>query len=307
MKYDGQNAKYLAPNLTDLAEHITLGGITSMARQSSPDSIVWFGLGTGDFRSMVYERDQNVVAWSKHPIAGNVMSVAVLPNESQGEDEVWIAIARTVNGTTSTRIERFAWRNYWITQNNIANCIFVDASITASTALSGGLYKISGLSHLIGQTVAVLADGVSIGTFTVSGSGTITVPNAITIAQVGLPYTYKLEPMRPDISTRAGTSHGSIVTVKEMAISFLNTLNALYCTVDTVFYPNTLYPQVLFMIDWTNPQWYNSCSIAGLFTGDVVVSTDSGFSLENPLIIEGSDVYPCTVRCLVPRQEVTGR
>ena len=36
------------------------------------------------------------------------------------------------------------------------------------------------------------------------------------------------------------------------------------------------------------------------------VVADGGFSVEDPFQIEGSDPLPCTVRCIVPHNEVTG-
>ena len=283
--------KYVAPDLTSLAEHITSGKIVSIAHQKNPDSILWCVLDDGELISMTYERKENVVGWAVHPIDGDVKSVCVVPSTS--EDYVWLTIERTINSNTVSYIERMNSRTF----TDIEDAIFVDSGLT-TTAPAASIT----LAHLIGETVAILGDGVVMDTAVVGGGGTTAVKLAgvatnATVVQAGLAYTYKLEPMRPDVQTQGGTTHGSIVKVPEMGISFLNTMNAKYGTSDTKLYD----------IDWDNVRWTNNTEITDLFTGDVIVSVDGGFSLDNPLIISGSDPLPCTVRALIPKMEKTGR
>lgn len=64
--YNGEKDKYVAPDLTTLAEHITEGGITAIAHQKNPDSILWAIRADGTLLSMCYEREQNVVGWARH-------------------------------------------------------------------------------------------------------------------------------------------------------------------------------------------------------------------------------------------------
>ncbi|GAF83322.1 unnamed protein product, partial [marine sediment metagenome] len=66
LTYSDEKAKFVSPDLTALAEHITEGGITSHAHQRNPDSIVWCTLSDGTLLSMTYEREQDVVAWARH-------------------------------------------------------------------------------------------------------------------------------------------------------------------------------------------------------------------------------------------------
>ena len=62
--------KYVTPDLTALAEDITEGGIIAIAHQQNPDSILWAIRSDGEPLSMAYEREQNVIAWAKHPMSG---------------------------------------------------------------------------------------------------------------------------------------------------------------------------------------------------------------------------------------------
>ena len=60
----------VAPDLTILSEHITAGGIVDMAYQKEPDTLVWLVRADGTLINVTYERDQNVIAWAKHPVGG---------------------------------------------------------------------------------------------------------------------------------------------------------------------------------------------------------------------------------------------
>jgi len=68
---------YTAPDMTILAEHITTGGITDMAYQQEPDSIVWCLRADGTMLGMTYRREEQVVAWHKHLIGGVVGTTTV--------------------------------------------------------------------------------------------------------------------------------------------------------------------------------------------------------------------------------------
>lgn len=112
-------AKYAAPDLTALAEHITYSGITSMAHQRNPDSILWCTLTDGSLVAMTYEREQNVIAWAKYPIGGTTVaagtgvfvdSVVVIPGSA--EDQVWLIVQRAVNDSDVRYIEYMSTRDY---------------------------------------------------------------------------------------------------------------------------------------------------------------------------------------------------
>ncbi|MBE3143565.1 MAG: hypothetical protein IMZ61_06540 [Planctomycetes bacterium] len=294
--------KYESPDMTTLAEHITLTGITSMARQKNPDSIIWLTLTDGSLISMTYEREQNVAAWAKHPLGGDgvAQSVCVIPGAT--EDEIYLTVRRTINSTAVTYIEKMASRVF----TAIADAFFVDCGITftAGTATS----TITGLTHLVGKTVKVLGTGPVIGNgialddAVVNGSGQITAKLAgvavtVTKAQVGLPYTYKLQPMRIVAGSNEGTSMGSTLKVSELAISFLNTLAAKYGRSDAD----------LKDINFSDERFINHSTITGLKTGEVAVPMPGGYDTEAPIIISGDGPGPCTVRAIVAKLSKDGR
>ena len=158
---------------------------------------------------------------------------------------------------------------------------------------TGGDTTIDGLDHLEGETVSVLGDGAVQASKIVS-DGEITIDEAADRVVVGLPYTYQVSPMRLDITTPIGTTHGSIKKISELVISFFATMNARYGDgTDT------------YDIDWRVDETYGSPPV--LFTGDKTVVFDGGFSTEDNMVISGSDPLPATIRAIIPRIQKTGR
>ena len=288
--WSDQKAKYVAPDLSALAEHITKTGITSMAYQRNPDSIVWMTLADGSLVSMTYERDQDVIAWAKHPIGGTdakVESVAVIPGSS--EDEVWISTSRTIGGVTKRFVEQMQPRDWG---DDAEDAWFVDAGLKYdSTAAS----TITGLTHLIGETVSILGDGAVFADEVVDASGEITLDETVSVAIVGLSNRWKLKPMRADVNLADGNTKGSIKKITEVVISLLKAGGVEYGT-DT---------DDLRGIDFRTTEDYDSPP--ALFTGDKVITFDGGFSSEDSVLLTGNEPLPVTIRALVYRGKVSGR
>lgn len=205
-------------------------------------------------------------------------SVAVIPGAN--EDEVWLIVKRYINGEWVSYLEQMQPRNY----GGIEDAWFVDCALSYSGPPAT---VFSGLDHLEGETVAVLADALVQTTKTVS-SGSVTIDTAASRVIIGLPYRYSLKPMRFDLFTQQGTSKGSIKRFAEAVISFFESTGAKY-GVD---------PDNLFDIDWPT---------TGLYTGDKVVAHEGGFDVEDSIIITGDDPMPCTVRAIIPKIKWTGR
>jgi hypothetical protein len=280
--------KYISPDLTAMAEHITESGITSMAYQKDPDPIVWMTLTNGSLISMTYERDQDVVAFAKHPLGGTsplAKSVAVIPGST--EDEVWVNIMHTIGGQTVQHICQMQPRDF----GDLEDAFFVDyGGKYDSTATT----TITGLGHLNGETVSILADGAVVPPKTVSG-GSFTLDESASVVIYGLPYRYKLKPMRMDLDITGGTTQGTIKKIHEIVVSFYRSGNVEYGTDENN----------LLSWDWRTDEDYDSPP--DLFTGSKPAVFDGGFSPEDSILITGDSPLPCTVRAIVARMEITGR
>jgi hypothetical protein len=223
--------------------------------------------------------------WKYNSFGLGVNSVSVIP--STNEDEVWITVVRLIGDTIVYHLEQFQPRNF----RNQEDAWFVDSGLQYdSTATS----SISGLDHLEGEEVAILADGAVQSRKTVT-NGAITLDSPASKVTVGLPFRYKLKPMRLDLTFGAGTTKGSIKNMAEVAIDFYETLNTKY-GVDV---------NNLFDIDFRTTEVHGSPP--SFFTGEKILSTEGGFDPEDSILVTGDDPLPCTIRSMVPRVEVTGR
>lgn len=280
--------KYVSPDLTALAEDITSGGITSAAVQKNPDSIIWFTIANSPYLiSMTYEREQNVVAFAEHPLGGDGIAESICITPGTDEDVITLTVQRTINGSTVRFIEEMQPRD-WGSTTDATDSFFVDAGVIDT----GGDTTIE-IAHLEGETVVVLGDGAIQASKTVS-SGIITIDEAADRVVAGIPYTYQVSPMRLDIATPIGTTSGSIKKISEIVLSLFAAGGVKYGDgTDT------------YNIDFRTTEDYDSPP--DLFTGDVTVVFDGGFSTEDNIIISGSTPLPCTLRAIIARIEKTGR
>lgn len=124
--YNLERDRFVAPDMTIIAEHITKAGIVDIAYQSRPDSILWCVLETtGDIATMTYQRDHEVIAWALQTTEGDYESVTVVPGTD--EDEVWVVVNRTIDSSTVRYIEQFQPRDWGTDQTD---CYFVDSGLS---------------------------------------------------------------------------------------------------------------------------------------------------------------------------------
>ena len=125
--YHEEAAGWLSPDLTLFADHITGDGITEFAVQRSPDTILWGVRSDGLLCALTYEYRYNVAGWSRVELAesGIAESIAIVRGDT--EDEIYVSVQRTVDGTTKRFIEYFAPRDFGTDQ---ADAYFVDCGYT---------------------------------------------------------------------------------------------------------------------------------------------------------------------------------
>ena len=172
--YSFEADAYVSPDLSILSDHLLASGVSEIHYAQSPDSTVWMINGNGELITLTYERDQKVAAMTRVAIAGGdagtpavVESMCVIPGPTR--DEVWIAVRRTIGGQTKRYIEQMVDQ---FEDDALADANFLDASLVYSGAATNTL---SGLWHLEGQTVSILADG------------TVLTPQVVTLGKLTLP------------------------------------------------------------------------------------------------------------------------
>lgn len=350
---------YVAPDLTILAEHITEGGITQMAYQEEPLSIIYAVREDGELVALTYQRDQQVVAWHRHIFGGafgtgNAVceSVAVIPTDLD-EYEVYVIIKRTINGATKRYVEVLNTFDFTETDNTSFN--YLDSQLNydgVSTTLNGdisnsattitltdassfnssGKIKInkeiiaytgkssndltgctrgenlttaaahtsgdtvdqvvetlSGLTHLEGQTVSILADGATHPTKTVS-SAAIGLDRPAKKVKVGLSYTSLLQTMRIDAGSQNGTSQGKTKRIYEITLR-------LFETVGVEVGPDLNNMERIPFRSSANPM---NEGIAP-FTGDKEVEFRGNYDTDGFIFVRQTQPLPLTILSLYPR------
>ena len=209
---------YLAPDMTILAEHITEGGITQMAYQQEPNQIVWMTRSDGELVGLTYQREQQVTAWHRQIFGGSFgsgnavcESVAVIPTDDT-EYQVYVIVKRTINSITRRYVEYL--NNFDFTETDNTTFNFLDSQLDYSGSATT---TITGLEHLEGQVVSILADGSTHPDKTVS-SGAITLDRSSTKVKVGLSYTSLLQTMRLDAGAANGTSQGKTKRIYDISL-----------------------------------------------------------------------------------------
>jgi hypothetical protein len=158
--------------------------ITDMGYAKAPLPVVWFVSSSGKLMGLTYVPEQQIGAWHQHDTDGTFESCAVVAEGS--EDILYCVIKRNVNGVDVRYVERMASRQFV----DPDDAFFVDAGVTYSGAPITTIS--SGLAHLEGKTVNILADGAVHPQLVVTG-GAITLEQSASKIQVGLPITADLK------------------------------------------------------------------------------------------------------------------
>ncbi len=337
LSYNLNIDQYQAQDMTLLAEHITEGGITEMAYQQEPDSILWCVRSDGVLLGFTYARAEEVVGWHRHKIGGVfgeatitvsdysniaigttititksdgnsvvftseaaggtspssstgfrpnesnnttadniyttinahadftvanpaaavvtiketsksgnnpitittsdttrlattdeghsiVESVASIPTDSN-EDELWIIVKRTINGTTRRYVEYLNLFDYGTDQKD---GFYLDSGLTYSGSATT---SITGLEHLEGESVTILTDGATHPVKTVSSGpvmtgGSITLDRSTSKAHFGLGYTSLLQTMRVEAPGDQSTSQAKTKRINEVTLRLHETVGA---------------------------------------------------------------------------------
>jgi hypothetical protein len=176
-----------APHLFDNLE------IVDIAYSKSPVPIVWFVSSNGKLLGLTYVPEQQIGAWHQHDTDGFVESIAVV---AEGKEDILYATIRRENivGFDERYVERMAPQQF----ENPEDAFFVDCGATYDGAPAD---VISGLGHLVGKTVSILADGAVHPQRVVSGDGSITLDVEASKIHIGLPIESDMQtlPLAPGL------------------------------------------------------------------------------------------------------------
>lgn len=226
---------WVSPDLTILANQITVQpippvpgsarGIVESAFQQQPDAIFWCITADGACIGMTYERDQNVVGWHRHSTQGVFESVSAIYGGTSA-DEIWFIVKRSINGQDVRYIERLNpdHRDSWESEDK-PSWWYLDC---AKRLVFGSDTSITtGLSHLEGKTVEILADGAAQPSQIVSG-GQITLAAPARNILVGLPFLSTLKPMKLDAPMQDGAAQYRKARIHRFQLNIHKSLGAQF-------------------------------------------------------------------------------
>ena len=290
LAYNFDSDSYVAPDLTILNDIVTESGITQMEWQQEPDNILWCVREDGQLAALTYQRSEAVVSWHRHILGGSfnggnavVESIASISGDLN-EDELWVIVKRTVDGATVRYIECFS--DFDFDETEATDFKFLDSHLSYSGSATTSL---SGLDHLEGQTVSILADG-SVHANKVVSSGSISLDREVTKACVGLAYDSILQTMRIEGGAAEGTSQGKTKRISKVVLR-------LFETVGVKVGPSLSNLEV---VPFRTTSSNLSAPVDTLIEGDKEIEFDDDYNSDGYIFIKQDQPLPASILAIYP-------
>lgn len=289
---------FAAIDMNVLNETILKPGVAEMAWQSRPWRTAWERKSDGKMAGFIYNRQQEIIGWSGHEIGGDngsgfgeVIAITAIPGSaatnSSERDELWMIVERVIDGATVKYVEFL--EGDFEDDTDQEDAFFVDSGATFSGAATD---TITGLDHLEGETVKVLADG-SVHPDVVVASGQVVLEREVTKAQIGLAAPYLWQSLKLEIGSQTGTSIGKRKRVSDVLLVLDRTMNA---SIGPDAATQEIVPNFVEGTPMDAPR--------ALLTGEFLVNIDGEWERDPRLVMTGDDPGPFTL--LGMRPDVTG-
>lgn len=259
----------------------------------APFQLIWLVRSDGVLLSFTFAKEEQFMAWSHHVTAGSFTSAASVPETTDdGQmvlDAVYVVVERTINGTPTKYIERFADRIYG---GLVANAWTVDAGLRYSGSPAT---TFSGAQHLAGETVTGLADGLVITPFVMPVSGTFNLSTPASLVTIGLMFEAKLQTLPVD--TGDPTIQGKQKKENKVTVRVVDTLGL---NIGTTF--DTAVPMQDFIIG--NVGSLTNVAVTDLVTGDGMTYIDPRWAEQGQFCISQTLPLPATILGVIPELAV---
>lgn len=195
MAYVWEKQSYSSVDLSILAPHLfDAYTVRQLAFTRAPHTTVWAVRSDGVLLGVTYAPEHKVRAIHWHQTLGEIESVASVVNGT--EETLYLVVKRAIDGADVRYIEYLHSRRF----TAVEDAFFVDCGLTYDGTPTTTL---TGLDHLEGEEVSVLADGFWVQGLVVT-SGAILLPEAASVIHVGLPYTMDLKTLPLSLEMEAG-------------------------------------------------------------------------------------------------------
>jgi len=202
------------------------------------------------------------------------------------EDELWLIIKRTINGATKRYVEVFSDFDFDETDQTAFH--FVDSGLSYDGSATT---SISGLDHLEGETVTILADGGTHATKTVS-SGAITLDRSSKKVKVGYPFNSVLQSMRVEggAAVGEGTSQGKTKRISKVVLRLFETVGAKVgpslTKLETIPFRTT-----------TDPM---DTPVSTFLAGDKEIEFDGDYESDGFIVVKQEQPLPMSILAIYP-------
>ncbi|MBP6775082.1 MAG: hypothetical protein KA154_18995 [Gemmatimonadaceae bacterium] len=289
LAFSFDNDQYIANDLTIRAEHITKGGIVSMAWCAEPDSIIWCVTGAGELIGFTYNREQDVLAWHRHDVGGLARQVFSYPCQAQGRDILVVTVDRGFACFSE------ALSLGYVRGEPLSSAMFLDCAVTTVPETIGSEFYANVNAGLGGQTLSIMLDGSTHPDRTVvnppgPGAAAVLLDRNGTVAHVGYHNEAYVETMRFEAGAADGTAQGKIKRLPEVTVRFIDTVGALAG-------PDA---DNLDRVEFRTGSTLMG-STPALFTGDKRITWPSGFETEGRVYVSQNEPLPITIAAIMPQ------
>ena len=271
---------YTSVDVSLFAPHLFNGfQLTQLAYRRAPDQTLWAVRNDGALLGLTHIPEQQVYGWHHHTTAGLIESCAAIPLAS--EDVLGVIVKRTVNGRSVRYVEWLKSRLFTAS----ADAFFVDAGLTYAGPPTT---TISGLWHLEGQAVSVLADAGVVPGCTVVG-GVLTPPLATAAAKVhiGLAYNSDMQTLPAVFDQTMASGQG---TMKNVSAIHIRVTQSSLVKAGPLFTRLTEYPARAVSDPYGSPP--------ALRTGELRLAIGPSWNTDGAVCIRQDQPLPLTVLSL---------
>lgn len=288
LNYEFVNDRFRGNDLSIMAEHLFEGfEIEEMTYSDEPYGVLWAVRNDGTLLGLTYQREHQIWAWHQHTTNGVFESISSITED--GRDAVYIIVNRVVDGFTKRYVERFEKRDV----SDSTNVFCVDSGLTYDGV---AVTTISGLDHLEGEPVAVVADGNVVKNLSVS-SGSITLPRASEKVTVGLAYLPVIETLDVDVASTAESLKAKEISIAKVILEVEKSRGGwVGPKMD-----NGTTGQMVEIKPRFDSDGYNSIALK-TFKQEVIIEPQ--WSLGGGIRIEQRDPLPLTILAIVPEVSV---
>ena len=216
-----------------------------------------------------------------------VESLSVIPSSSNGEEELWMIVQRTIDGVTRRYIEFMEATFDTRESSTKKNAFFIDSGLSYNSTATA---TISGLDHLEGQTVSILGDGSVYAAQSVTSGGISSLSPAVSEVQIGLSYESIVKTLRPEAGADDGTAQGKTKRVFDLTARFIQTLGAKVSE-DGINYDEIQFRAGSSSMDGSPP----------LFSGDKQIQFRGGWETEGQVYIKQDQPLPIHITAILTR------